>query len=248
MCVVNTRAEREFFPLLQTCWQEDKKDGFANPAGSDFADAGDGHGSNAFLPPHKAQTFVGGGFDADLVGLDAQSSGDFFLHCRGVWIHLGRFSDEGGVNVLNAHAFVSGDLGALFEDLKAADTFDAWIGRREPVADVRLAKSAEHRIGDGVAQHICIRVAFEAARMRDGDATEDEEAASFKGMYVVTDACANHGESGVVVCGFLQAGEHVGDFKIDALAVEKVANVFITSFGQMVQAGDEMFANAHRAV
>jgi len=91
------------------------------------ADAGNGHSGDAFLAADETETFVGGGFDADLVGLDAEGGGNVLFHRGGVWVDLWRFGDDGGIDVFDAHSFVSGDLSTFFEDLEATDAFDGRV-------------------------------------------------------------------------------------------------------------------------
>ena len=74
------------------------------------------------------------------------------------------------------------------QNLQAADAADGFVGIREMKADVALADRAEHGVGDGVAEHVGIRMAIEAVCVRDIHAAEDELAALDEAVNVVTDA------------------------------------------------------------
>jgi len=60
------------------------------------------------------------------------------------------------------------------------------------VADVLLANRAQHCVADGVHQRVGVRMAVEAARMRNLHAAEDELAPGDQLMNVITDANVNH--------------------------------------------------------
>jgi hypothetical protein len=156
------------------------------------AHAGDSHGGDAFLTSDKTEALVGGGFDADLVRLDAQSGGDVLLHSGGVRLDAWCLGDEAGIDILDAHALFSGDLGAFFEDFEAADAFDGGIAGRKPVPNVGFTKSTENGVGNGVAENVGIGMALQTTAVWDGDSSEHKRAALSEGMYVVTNASANH--------------------------------------------------------
>ena len=60
------------------------------------------------------------------------------------------------------------------------------------MADVRLAQRAEHRVADRVHQHVRVRMAVQALRVRNFHAAQDELAARDQLMNVITDANVNH--------------------------------------------------------
>lgn len=221
-----------------------------------LAHAGDGHGGNALLATDKTKAFVGSGLDSNLIRLNAERGGDVLLHGGSVWFHSRSLGDERRVHVFDAHAFFPGDLGALFENFEAADAFDAGVAGRKPMTDVGLAECTENCIRDGVAEYIGIRMPLQATAVWNGDAPKHERAAFLEGMNVVADADSHVFRSRfavlcclrVVVCGFFQAGEHVGDLEVDALAVEEVADLFEAGFGEVVEGRDEMLANANGTV
>jgi hypothetical protein len=150
------------------------------------------HRGDAFFSADEAHALVGGGFDADLIGLDAKGSRELFFHQRSMLHHARCFGDEGGVHVFNRVTFLRSERGALFQNAEAADAFDAHVARRKVVADVWQAHGSEYGIGDGVAEHVGIGMAFETASVGDLYTAEDEWAAFFKGVNVVSDACACH--------------------------------------------------------
>jgi hypothetical protein len=103
-------------------------------------DASDRHGGDALLTTDESEAFVGGGFDADLIGPDAERGGDVLLHRRSMRHHFGGLRDQGGVHIFDVETFLSRDAGAFFEDFEAADSLNRGVRRREPMADVRLSK------------------------------------------------------------------------------------------------------------
>ena len=105
-------------------------------------------------------------------------------------VHLGGFGNDGAVDVLDDDALGFGDLCDLLQDLEAADAFDAHVRGRKPIADVWLSERAEHSVGNRMAEHVRIRVAFQALMMRYFHTAEDEGAAFSIGVNIVSDSNA----------------------------------------------------------
>lgn len=99
------------------------------------------HGSNAFLAAYEAKLFVGGGFDADLVGGGAgHGSTDGRLHGSHVRIDLRGLGHHGCVHITEYIAAVQHKLVAMAEQFNAGDAPVALVGIREVFADVAQGK------------------------------------------------------------------------------------------------------------
>jgi len=131
-----------------------------------------------------------------LIGGNAQGGSDVFLHLWRVLHDLGGFGDESAVDVLDDRAFFSSQGGTFFENAERADAFDTGIAGGEVEADVRQAECAEHGIGDGVAKHIRIAMALQAAAVGNLDPAKDEGSAFLERMHVIADANTIHEMAG----------------------------------------------------
>lgn len=152
----------------------------------------DGHGGHAFFTPDKAHALVGGGFDPDGIGGDVQRCADLFLHGWSVAHDAGGLGDEGAIDVADEPAPLRSELGTFFQNAQAADAFDAGICGRKIKPDVRQAHGSEDRIGNGMAEHIGIRVALQTMGVRNLNPAQNEGAACFKGVNVISNANASH--------------------------------------------------------
>lgn len=136
----------------------------------------------------EAHGLVGGGFDADAVGGDAEGLGYVLFHGGGVREDFGGFGDEGGVDVAELTAHFADEGGGFFEDFERADVFAAGVAGREVVADVGKAGSAKDGVGNGVTEHVGIGVTLQAMGVGDFDPAQDELAVFGKLVDVVSGA------------------------------------------------------------
>ena len=106
---------------------------------------------------------------------------------------LRRFGDERRVHVDDARVVRGEDVRDAREDFRGADAADGFVRVREMVADVPGGDGAEQRIGDGVDEHVGVRVAVETFGVWDLHAAEYERATFDQRVDIVTDAGENRG-------------------------------------------------------
>ena len=70
--------------------------------------------------------------------------------------------------------------------MQAAGAFPARVGIGEMHADIAERDGPEQSVGDGVGQHIGVRVAFQSEVARDGDAAQDQRPAGYDAMDIPT--------------------------------------------------------------
>ena len=68
--------------------------GHYDELGSGHFHRGDGHGGDPFFTADEAHRFVGGCFDPDLLGCDAEGGGDVLFHGFGMGEDFGGFGDD----------------------------------------------------------------------------------------------------------------------------------------------------------
>src|SRR5690242_16999842 len=100
------------------------------------------------------------------------------------------------------------ELHHVTEHLEAIHAFPLRVTVRKMDANVALGQRAEHRIDDGVRQHISIGVPFRAEVVRDGNATDDEWPSCDQPVRVIADADAKHER--IVFCALWLASFMVG--------------------------------------
>src|SRR5438270_233172 len=79
-----------------------------------------------------------------------------------------------------------------FRKLEAADPANRLIRIWKMPADVARAERAEQRVRDRMRQNICVRVSFQAVRVWNLDAAQNQFSSLRETMDVVTDAGSNH--------------------------------------------------------
>ena len=171
--------------------------GLAFHVGLVALDAGHRQRRDALATAQETHLFVRGRLDADPAGRQAQAFGQPRAHGFQVRRDLGRFGDQGRVDVDDARAAAFEDVRHAREDVRAGDALDGGVRVGKMVADVGGGDRAQQRVGDGVDEHVGVRMAFESLGMRDLDPAEKERPAFREGMNVVTDTgkgAAGHGE------------------------------------------------------
>ena len=102
---------------------------------------------------------------------------------------LGSFGNECGVDVDDAsHRGRRGFRPRACEDVRAADAADGFVGVRKMMADVARRNRAEQRVGDGMDQHVGVRVSFQSFGVWNLHAAENQRTAFHQRMHVVPDA------------------------------------------------------------
>ena len=79
------------------------------------------------------------------------------------------------------------------------DAANGFVRVREMVADVPGGHGAEQRVGDGVDEHVGVRVSVETFGVRNLDAAEHERAAFDQRVDIVTDTGENRGGHGRMI-------------------------------------------------
>src|SRR5215207_8069585 len=99
-----------------------------------------------------------------------------------------RFREDSGVDIPGNPTRLPCQAGDLAQQMLAVSVSEALIGGREVLADVTERRRAEDGVGDGVEQHIGVRMPFQPPIVRDLDAAEDQAAPGRKAMSVVADS------------------------------------------------------------
>src|SRR5215211_97157 len=96
-----------------------------------------------------------------------------------------RFREEGGVDIPGNPARLSCQADDFAQQMLAVGIPEALVAGREVLADIAERRRAENRVGDGVEQHIGVRMPLQSPVVRDLDAAEDQAAPRRKAMSVV---------------------------------------------------------------
>ena len=140
--------------------------------------------------PHRAQLLGGLGLHVDLIHRQAQRLRDALAHGRDVRTQLGRLRDHGAVDVADLEAglaHAARDLGQQHQRVRA---FETRVGVGEMAPDVAQRGRTQQRVGDGVQQHVGIRMAEQALVWGICHPTDDQRATGHQRMHVpaLTDA------------------------------------------------------------
>ena len=98
---------------------------------------------------------------------------------------LRRLRDHGAVDVLDREAGSLDACGALAQQHAAVGALERRVRVGEVAADVAERRRAEQRVGDRVQQHVRVRVAEQAAFVRNRHAADDEGAPLDELVHVV---------------------------------------------------------------
>jgi hypothetical protein len=127
-------------------------------------------------------------FDAHCGDVDANRAGQIRAHRADVGQQLWPFGNDDGVNVDDAVSRVADDVDGALEQRDAVRVFPPWIDVGKMLADVAGRRRSENRIGDGMAQHIRIRMSGQAGVMGDVDTADDEPLSALEAMEIVAGA------------------------------------------------------------
>ena len=122
-------------------------------------------GGNPFAAPGKAEPFGRGRLDADRAFIHPGEPGNFAAHSGAVGADLGRFANDGEVDIADPVAGLRNQFCGMFEKLARARAFPLRVAGREMGADIAIANRAQNRIGDRMQRHIGIRMPGQAMRV-----------------------------------------------------------------------------------
>jgi len=131
--------------------------------------------------------------DADGGRRETESGGEPFADGGAKILEFRAFEDDGGVDVGDGIAAIGGEFLGVEEELNGVRAAPLGGGIGEMHADVAEGEGAEDGVGDGVREDIGIGVAGETEFAGDGDAAEDERAASFDAVSIPALADAEGG-------------------------------------------------------
>ena len=135
-------------------------------------DEGYGVGGDAFFAACEAEALGGGGFDADVGGVDVHEGGECLPDVVDVWAYLGALGADGGVDVDDGVAVVGEELGYVAEEELAVDACIGGVGVGEVAADVAEGCCSEECVADGVDEDVGVAMAEEAEFVGDEYAAE----------------------------------------------------------------------------
>lgn len=148
--------------------------------------------ADSFLASCEAELFGGGGFDGDVIDVDAHDIGEGLLHLGDVWVELGTFGADGGIDVANGIAFGCYEVDGFAKQYLGVDVLElVAFFRREVVADVAHVGCTKYGIADGMDEHIGIGMPEQSVCVLQLNATEPEGASFNKFVDIVakTDSC-----------------------------------------------------------
>lgn len=148
--------------------------------------------ADSLLASCEAELFGGGGFDGDVIDVDAHYSGERLFHFGYARIHLGTFGTDGGIDVANGIAFGCYEVDSFAEKYLGVDVLElVAFFRREVVADVAHVGCTKYGIADGMDEHIGIGMPEQSVCVLQLNATEPEGASFNKFVDIVakTDSC-----------------------------------------------------------
>src|SRR5215207_9466584 len=99
-----------------------------------------------------------------------------------------RFREDSGVDIPGNPTRLPCQAVDLAQQMLAVSVSEALVGGWEVLADVTERRRAEDRVGDGVEQHIGVRMPCQPPIVRDLDAAEDQAPSRCKAMGVVADS------------------------------------------------------------
>lgn len=155
--------------------------------------------------------FLGGGLDPDGFHRDLQRFGELFFHALQIGGDLGLLGDQGGVDVHQPVPEAARLLHGPAEDDLGGDALDGRIGIGKVVTDIVEATGPEDGIGNGVTEHIGIRVADQADLGEERHAAQNQRESSLQAVDVVAVADAERGVGWIVHAGFGEKGFQEGE-------------------------------------
>ena len=134
-------------------------------------------GTDAFFTTCEAKFFSGGGFDGDVVEVDAHHGCKGFLHLGDVGGEFGTLGTDGAVDVADGVSFGCYDVHSFAEQNLGVDVLElvSFLGR-VVVADLAHVCSTEDGITNGMDEHISIGVTKQSEGVLYLDATEPKVA------------------------------------------------------------------------
>jgi len=143
-----------------------------------------GPGFDALALPHRTQFFGGLGLHVDLTCRHPQGPGHARVDGQHVRGQLGRLRHDGAVDVDQFPALGAHPAHRLGQQYRRIRPLELRIGVRKVPTDVSQPCGAQHRVGDGVKQHIRIGMAQQARRVRNGHPAQNQLAPGHQGMHV----------------------------------------------------------------
>ncbi len=133
--------------------------------------------------------FGGGGFDGDVIKVDAHHLGEGLLHLWDVGIEFGMFSADGAVDVADAVAFGGNDVEGLAQKNLGVDVLKlvALLGWKM-ITDVAHVGGSKNGVANGMDEHIGIGMAEQTEGVVNLDAAEPEVAVGNQLVNVVAEA------------------------------------------------------------
>ena len=101
-----------------------------------FLDETDGVGGYALFATREAQTLGGGCLDADGIGVTAYDLSQTLLHGRDMWVELGAFGADGGIDIAYRVALFGDEVDGAAQEYLAVDAVGLCRCVREVVTDV----------------------------------------------------------------------------------------------------------------
>lgn len=145
--------------------------------------------ADSLLASCEAELFGGGGFDGDVIDVDAHDIGEGLLHLGDVWVELGTLCTDGSIDVANGIAFGCYEVDGFAEKYLGIDVLElVTFFRGEVVADVAHVGCTKYGIADGMDENVSVGMAEQSMCVLQFDATEPEVASFNKFVDIVAEA------------------------------------------------------------
>jgi hypothetical protein len=141
---------------------------------------------DAFGTAEEAEAFGGRRFDVHEVGTDFKKLGELAADLVAVGAYFRGFGEHGDVGVSNTQMAGAKQLDDVADESLAIGTLPSRVGIFEVLADVAQARSTQEGVTQGMQYHVPVRVRDDAARVRNAHATQHDEIAGSKCVYVGT--------------------------------------------------------------
>ena len=96
--------------------------------------------ADSLLASCEAELFGGGGFDGEVLDVDAHDIGESLLHLGDVWVELGTLCADGSIDVANGIAFGCYEVDGFAEKYLGVDVLELVAFFRREVVAVKKRK------------------------------------------------------------------------------------------------------------
>ena len=154
---------------------------------------------NTLFRPGKAQALFRRGLHIHLFYADAQGISNVLPHLLDMRSHLRLLGDDRRIDILNKICFLRDQLSDMGQQLQAVRPLIGRIVIREMLADISQSRCSEEGVTDRMQKHVRIRMAKKAKLMGNLHAANDQLAAFYQTMYIVSTSNSHKNPLSVII-------------------------------------------------